>query len=113
MKKIISFTVIIITIMFFTTDNNYAQSKSDWGQKFKTKLHQYMDRAERSLFGSDDAVKLRTKTRTNTKTKIQDGECGNFIDENADGVCDNCGGVGDCDRDRITEGEGTKSRGGR
>jgi hypothetical protein len=107
MKKVFSLAVFVVVSLVFFSSTTYGQEKMDFGQKLKFQLHKFLN-GDSDGAGCDEALKVRKRL----KTQEGSGECNGFVDEDGDGVCDNCGGTGDCDRDRLKDGEGLKKRGG-
>lgn len=108
MKKIFALSIIILISMLFISSKNYAQNNPDIGQKIKLQLNKYFDLTGDKQYDCDEALKIKKRIKLHESC----GECNGFVDEDGDGVCDNCGGIGICDRDRIKDGEGLKRRGG-
>lgn len=105
MKKVFSLAVFVVLSLMFVSNNTYAQEKQDFGQKLMFKLHKFLN-GDSDGAGCNDALKVRTRLKD--KDGSSDGH--GFVDENGDGTCDNCGGIGDLDR--LKDGEGLKRRGG-
>lgn len=108
MKKVFSLIVFVVLSLMFLSNNTYAQEQQDFGQKLKFQLYKIL-KGDADVAGCDEALKVRNKL----KVLDRSCECNNFIDEDGDGVCDNCGGVGDRYRDRLKDGEVLKRRGGK
>lgn len=87
MKIRISFILITIIGMLFLSSIVSAQNNTDIFQKLQLRIHKYLDLENDGQIGFENAAKERRRQR------IQNCECHEFIDENSDGVCDNCGGA--------------------
>jgi len=113
MKKILSLIVLVVISMLFLSSNTYAQNNLDSPLKNKLRFLNFLNLNGDGQYGFDE---IRTRERTKTKLKDGSGECIGFVDEDGDGVCDNCDGGGDCDgthdrdrtrdRDRLKDGSG-------
>lgn len=121
MKKVFSLGLFVLLSMFFLSSNSYAQNDSDLGQKNKWQLNKLFDLTGDKQFRSEDAMRVKKQI----KAQDGSGECLGFIDEDGDGLCDNCGsldknGDGNCDgdgvgvmkrpRDRDSDGKGLLKR---
>lgn len=115
MKKLVSLTLFVLVALFFTSNISYAQNNPNIGEKIKLHLHKFLDLGGDCQNG-DEALKTRDRTKLKLKDGSGDGnaECTGFVDADGDGVCDNCGGIGDLDRlrDRDNDGSGLKKRNG-
>jgi hypothetical protein len=108
MKKSISVFLFIFLGVFFVNSSTIAQSNTEFGSKIKAQLHKFLNLDGDGQSDCNEAIKVRNRDRL----KVGSGECIGFTDENEDGICDNCGGTGECDRDRLNDGNGLKRRGG-
>ena len=108
-RKLTPLALIILGLLFFTNSNAYAQNNMDLGQKIKFQLNKFFDLTGDSQKGKDEALKVRKRLKLNDGS----GDCNGFVDEDGDGVCDNCGGTGECDRSRDQDGKLKKHKGGR
>lgn len=87
MKSSVSFILIAIIGMLFLSSTVAAQNNTDIFQKLQLRIHKYLDLENDGQIGFENAAKERRRQR------LQNCECHEFIDENSDGVCDNCGAV--------------------
>ena len=108
-KRVAQVVFIMIGLLLISSSNAFGQNNPDIGQKIKFQLNKFFDHTGDCQKGSNEALKIRKRL------KLQDGsgECIGFVDEDGDGVCDNCGGAGECDRTRDRDGKLKKHKGGK
>lgn len=107
MKKVFSLGVFVL-LAFLFSNNAYGQNRPEIGESIKYQFNKFFDLTGDAQFGNDEALKIKKRLRL--KDGLGDGI--GFVDEDGDGVCDNCGGTGECDRTRDMEGKRLKKRGG-
>jgi hypothetical protein len=120
MKKLFSLAVTVFLVLTFMSSNSYAQNNSDAGQMLKLKIKTFLnyayDFSDEIVSGTKDRLRLKDGSGENCNFVDEDGDglcdlCG-FIDADGDGECDKCGGDGQLDRDRLSDGKGSKYRNG-
>ena len=108
-RRFAPITLIILGLLFFSNSNAHAQNNTDLGQKINFQLNKFFDLTGDSQKGKEEALKVRKRL----KLQERSCDCNGFVDEDGDGVCDNCGGAGECDRTRDQDGKLKKYKGGK
>ena len=113
MKKLLSLIVFVMISTMFLSSNTYAQNHQEWAQNMIQHLHRYIHLNGDVQSSNVDAIK--TRTRTQSRLRLQDGSCGcsGFVDEDGDGKCDNCGENAVQTRTRIKSGKKSRNKGGK
>jgi len=110
--------MVVLLGLLFMSNNTYAQDNSNLGQKLKQQLHKFLELTGDPYFGDGEAFRVQEKKQLKDGSGDGNGDgtgdCIGFVDDDGDGVCDNCGGTDLAERkrsrDRDSEGLGIKKR---
>ncbi len=122
MKKLVSLTMVVLLGLLFVSNNTYAQNNQEIGQKIKLQLNKLLELTGDAFCGDGDILRVQEKKKLKNGdcdgTGGGSGDCTGFIDQDGDGVCDNCKRIADLEklkerlrtRDRINDGSGSMKR---
>ena len=117
MKKLISLTMVVIFGLLFMSSNSYAQNNPNIGQKIKMQLNKFLELTGDCQFSDEEALRVQEKKQLKDGScdgsGSGSGDCTGFVDLDEDGICDNCGSIGDLaklkERLRLRETDGLGS----